>query len=340
MKELILAKEKLPNFVKELMQTYKVFAPIKKTGFFIFQELTDPAEFTFDYSNTKVPPKEIFFPRAEVLFTYTNTENGIEIFEPPDPEPQAIIGIRPCDCQSFILLQKFFNFGKFNDPYFQKRRDNTLIIGLSCTDPASTCFCLSTGGSPFGEEGMDIVLTDLEDKYFIKSLNTRGDKILEAIPWLQSPTEHDLFEVTERTKHALSAFRNEITIDSIKEKLDKLFDEESFWSDSSLKCVGCGSCSYLCPTCHCFDVVDEKTAVGGKRVRLWDTCQFPLFTLHGSGHNPRPTGSARMRQRVMHKFNYYPKVLQEIGCVGCGRCILACPVNQDIRAVLKSIEET
>ncbi len=340
MKEKFLQKEQFPKFINELMNRYPVYAPIKKNGFHVFEKISSPKIIDLEYSNTKIPPKELFFPRAETLFSYAKSKEGIDLIQDSHPdETRVILGIRPCDVLSFLLLDKFFNNGKFQDPYYQKRRENSLIIGLLCADPQSTCFCTSTGGSPFSEAGMDISLTDLEDKYLVKSLNIKGDQLLEQIPWLGTASERDIFEATRRAKKALASIKTEIPIEKLSDKLEKLFNNDAFWSPFSQKCINCGSCSFLCPTCHCFDVVDEKTSTGGKRIRLWDTCQFTLFTQHGSGHNPRPTGKERIRQRIMHKFCYYPKTLNEIGCVGCGRCIRVCSVNQDIRSIFKAVQE-
>jgi len=340
MKEKILLKEQLSKFVEELMIKYTVFAPIKKNEFYIFDKITSPEMIDLEYSNTKIPPKELFFPPAETLFTYTKSGEGIEIVETNNSdENRVILGIRPCDVLSFLLLDKFFNSGKFQDPYYQKRRENTILIGLLCNEPQSTCFCTSTRGSPFSEVGMDISLTDLGEKYLVKSLNIKGDQILEQISVLEHASERDIFDATQLTKEALAMIKNEIQIEDLYNKFEKLFNNDAFWLQFSQKCIGCGSCSYLCPTCHCFDVVDEETPSGGKRIRLWDTCQFPLFTLQGSGYNPRSGGKERIRQRVMHKFSYYPKLLSEIGCVGCGRCIRNCSVNQDIRIILNAAQE-
>jgi sulfhydrogenase subunit beta (sulfur reductase) len=340
MKEKILQKGQLSKFVSELMNKYAVYTPIKKNGFYVFEKISDPEMIDLEYSNTKIPPKELFFPRAETLFTYTNLKEGIELTEDnASEENRVILGIRPCDVLSFLLLDKFFNSGKFQDPYYQKRRENTLIIGLLCSEPQSTCFCTSTGGSPFSEAGMDISLTDLDDKYLVKNLNIKGAQVLEQMPWLEIASEKDIFEATRRTKKALASIQNEIPIEKLSDKIEKLFNNDAFWSQFSQKCINCGSCSFLCPTCHCFDVVDEKTSTGGKRIRLWDTCQFTLFTQHASGHNPRPSGKERIRQRIMHKFCYYPKTLNEIACVGCGRCIRVCSVNQDIRSVFMAVQQ-
>ncbi|MHA1131745.1 MAG: 4Fe-4S dicluster domain-containing protein [Candidatus Helarchaeota archaeon] len=341
MKEMILPKGNLVNFATQLTESYKVFSPVDKNGFYVFQELTDPKTVSLDYTNTKIPPKEIFYPRSEVLFNFNKTKDGLEIIEVENHvEPHVILGIRPCDAKAFILLDKFFSYGKYKDPYYLKRRESTILIGLACIDPRSICFCTSLDGSPFAEEGLDIILTDLGDKYLVKSLNAKGDQLLEQISGLESASERDIFNATELTKQALAAITSDVPLDNVTAKLDNLFDEDAFWERFSNKCIGCATCTYLCPTCSCFDVIDEEVAGKGARIRLWDTCQFPLFTKHGSGHNPRPTKRQRLRQRVMHKFSYYPKILNVIGCVGCGRCVVMCPVNQDIRAVFKALQET
>ena len=124
----------------------------------------------------------------------------------------------------------------------------------------------------------------------------------------------------------------------IVEKLDKIFENE-LWKNISLKCLGCGICTFQCPTCHCFDIQDETTITNGARVRVWDTCMNPEYTLHASGHNPRPARMNRTRNRVYHKFNYYPKNYNVIACVGCGRCISDCPVNIDIIDVIDQARE-
>ena len=128
-------------------------------------------------------------------------------------------------------------------------------------------------------------------------------------------------------------------LEDIKARMDGLFDDD-IWETVSHKCLGCGTCSYLCPICYCFDLTDEKTETGARKVRSWDCCMFDLFTRHASGHNPRPVNAMRLRQKVMHKFSYYWERYGLHGCVGCGRCVRSCPVNLDIRQLLAEMMTT
>ena len=140
-------------------------------------------------------------------------------------------------------------------------------------------------------------------------------------------------------EEARRSIRSSLNIAQIKKALDRDFDNP-LWETIHEKCLGCGVCTFLCPTCHCFDILDEGDSTQGERIRIWDSCMFPLFTLHASGANPRPGGKERMRQRVMHKFSYFLDNHEQPSCTGCGRCIRFCPVNLDIREVLGAIQNS
>ncbi len=144
----------------------------------------------------------------------------------------------------------------------------------------------------------------------------------------------DLERANKLSERAESAVESRFSFKGVSEKLDRMFDDP-FWDKTCQKCLGCGVCTFLCPTCCCFDILEETEEE--KRVRIWDSCQFSCFTLQGSGHNPRPSGKERMRQRIMHKFNYFVKNHGDSFCVGCGRCVKECPVNLDIREVVRAI---
>jgi ferredoxin len=223
------------------------------------------------------------------------------------------------------------------DPYYMNRRRNTVLMGLACNQPMSTCFCTSVGGGPFSTDGLDLLWTDLGDRYLVEAITEQGEAMIADSPHLREAMSEDIAQKADLAARAEGAISGP-DVQGVKEKLDRMYDAP-FWQNVQLKCLGCGACTYLCPTCHCFDIADEGDSRQGQRVRNWDTCQFSLFTLHASGHNPRTSGKERMRQRMMHKFNYFVENFDAIACVGCGRCVRECPVNLDIRAVLNGIKE-
>ena len=337
MKWKVIEKSQMPALIEELTKEYEVFAPIKKKRIISFERISSGNETCLDLHNSKKPPKEIFFPQNEILFTYTVGKKGVEIEEATPPKRKMVLlGVRPCDARGFVLLDKFFSSGEQKDLYYLQKRGNTTTISLACNHPLSTCFCTSIGGSPFGKEGMDLLLQDMDDKYVIETVTERGEKLIEKFPWLKDAEKADIERARKLSEEAENAIRSKVSIKGVSEKLDRMF-EDPLWDQIQQKCVGCGVCTYFCPTCCCFDILDEEAADGGKRVRIWDSCQFPFFTLQASEYNPRPSGKERMRQRIMHKFNYFVKNYGESFCVGCGRCIRECPVNLDIREIIKEI---
>jgi len=164
----------------------------------------------------------------------------------------------------------------------------------------------------------------------------RDNELDKALALYDNLDFDDLKEIEELSYKAEKAITVTLDASNIEKSLDNIF-ESKIWSETSRICINCGSCTFICPTCHCFDVQDEMEKGSGKRIRLWDTCQFELFTQEASGHNPRGVAFARTRQRLYHKFNYYVKNYELIGCVGCGRCITNCPVSHDIRETLESV---
>lgn len=340
----IIKKKDVLNLLDSLKKEYDVFVPMEKNGDIRFSRFNSGQDIPWDYRNTKIPPKEIFFPQAETLFSF---ESGVEV----KPEGSTlrttnylIFGIRPCDARAFFLLDKLFDGDDFQDPYYLRKRNHATIVSLACNKPQITCFCTSLKGKPDNEEGSDIILFDLEENILAKPVTERGEEFIKNLnSWFKEAKESDVEKKNKLMDLSLKKICSEINLKNIKEKLDDAFGI-SFWNEIHQKCLGCGICTYLCPTCHCFDITDEinpgpgdSATSGGKRIRCWDSCMFPLFTLHASGHNPRPTYKERMRQRIMHKFDYCPENFKEIFCVGCGRCIRNCPVNLDLREVLVSL---
>jgi sulfhydrogenase subunit beta (sulfur reductase) len=332
----VIEKSKIPILIEELTKESQVFGPVRKEGLVSFERISSGNETHLDVRNTKKPPKEVFFPQTEILFTYRAGKEGVEIAKAPSMKTKMVLlGVRPCDAKGFVLLDKFLSSGEHKDLPYLEKRGNATIIGLACNHPLSTCFCTSVGGSPFGKQGMDLLLQDIDDKYLIETVTDNGEKLIERLSWLKDAEKADIERVRKLSKDVEKTITSELSIEGVNEKLDQMFDDP-IWIQIHQKCVGCGVCAFVCPTCCCFDVLDEETEEG-KRVRIWDSCQFPCFTLQGSGHNPRPSGKERMRQRIMHKFNYFVKNFGESFCVGCGRCVRECPVNLDIRKIIDEI---
>ncbi len=342
MEQKILKKEDIGKLYNEFSSEYKFYAPIKQKGNIVFERIENPDDIVLDYLNSRIPPKSILFPQMEVLFEYKLDDKDVEITDRQDlDEKFMIFGIRPCDAYSYELFANFFSFhGNWKDEIYLKKKENTTLIGIGCNTPRSTCFCTSVGGHPFNKENMDVFLTDLGETYLVEAISDKGKEIVKKLSWLSDAADKDVKKSEELAKKAEESFVTQIDVDTIVKNLEKSFDHP-VWDEISEVCIGCGSCSYLCPTCTCFDVIDETDQYNnkGRRVRIWDTCQSCLYTLETSGHNPRDTKIQRCRNRIMHKFSYYPANYDLLGCVGCGRCIMVCPANNDLRDHLAKIEK-
>ncbi len=325
-----LKKSQLSSFISGLMEQQAVFAPVKNGDFTQFQQLTRADEMDLESAhNTRYPPKALFQPQSEPLFEY---QNGKFVSLVEDIQPRVIFGIRPCDVRALQLLDTVFNAEGSQDPYWLAKREKTTIITLGCKQPSSTCFCTSVGGSPFDRRGSDLLLTDIGDSYTIEVITERGNSLVQSMPVAASDQSNVARDVQAKAEASLP-----IAFDAtgIRDKLYQLFNS-NYWEKMQESCLGCGVCTYLCPTCFCFDIVDEKQR--SQRVRNWDTCMFRVYSLEASGHNPRPTKLERTRQRIMHKYAYWIDNINEIGCTGCGRCVRYCPVNLDIRWMIQTAQ--
>lgn len=334
MTSLRIAKDQLPNALAALLEGYQVFAPLEEEGLLTFGRLESPDEAVLEYSNTRLSPKELVFPQTEVLLSYNLVGKRPQVQEAPLLEDRRVVfGIRPCDARSFSLLDRVFDGGPYKDGYYLGRRENTTVVALACTRPALACFCTSVGGGPFSTEGSDLLLIDIGQEYVAEVVTEKGAALAELWSDYGEADEAGVRRKAELRAEAEAALADRLETEGIDGRLQGMWDD-GLWDALGEKCLGCGVCAYLCPTCHCFDIVDEGTGDHGQRLRIWDSCMFPLFTQQPSGHNPRPTQKERCRQRFMHKFCYWPENHDGTGCVGCGRCVANCPVNLDLRRVL------
>ena len=318
---------------------YRFTAPVKDAEEIVtFQPVESADRVDLDHIQTTLSPKEHIFPAAECIFRYRTTDEGkIELVD-VDPEqiarPTVIFGLRPCDAAAPQIVRRVMTWD-YDDEFYTRRLDAAVLIAIACTASDAACFCTSVGLGPDSRQGADILLTpsSTEGRFLVEAVTDKGREFVERTEgW-----GHDTLEPSPAVAQTADRMAARFDTGRIKQWLDANF-EHDFWKTATLPCVGCGICTYACPTCHCFDIVDEGNTEKGCRMKNWDYCQSQRFTLHTSGHNPRNTQSQRQRQRVMHKFKYYVDKFDSLLCTGCGRCQRSCPAHMSMVDVLEKID--
>ncbi len=314
----------------------RVYVPVKEGAYYVFREFSSDAEPDFSFQNVRISPKGLIQPQCENLMTFKagRGEDSGELKAVERPVvPQTVVGIRPCDAQAVTLAKRNFVSERYTDTYWLSRYEATTFVGMACNKPCASCFCTSVGGGPFSETGLDALLVDLGDSFAVKVLTPKGEDFAGNLGAETGGLED---KVAALKSEAENKIVSHAPTDRLASRSVMELYTAPFWEEVAFACINCGVCTFLCPTCWCFDIQDEVSGENGIRMRNWDACMFPLFTLHGSGHNPRSAKLARVRQRFMHKLKYYVDVYGNgVACVGCGRCVQGCPVNIDIRRVME-----
>lgn len=325
-------RDNLGKFILKLKElNLSVVAPKREGLLTFFGEISSLDEYDESTLKTERSIKELFLPRTEKVAGYRFQADGaIAVDEPKQSAAKTvIIGARPCDAAALAITDHVFSWD-YQDNLYQERRKNSTIITMACDRADEFCMCTTVGCSPTSESGSDLLFIKCADgSWNVRVITEKGEKLISEAPEFFSDT-------TSKDVNTFSGPKVKADIAKIKPWLDENF-EDSIWDEPGLRCLGCGTCAYVCPTCHCFDIIDEGTLKGGKRVRNWDSCGFGLFTLHASGHNPRSTQDRRYRQRIMHKFKYYMDKFGATLCTGCGRCTKSCPVDIDLAKMLELI---
>jgi len=331
----LIRKSSLEKLFNNLIGSGKVVhAPKTKGDRTLFDKVQAFGEIAENYIVTTNSAKTVTFPRTEKLFSYHKSKESTEITDAANSAfPDVVLwGTRPCDAAAFIPMTNTFN-GEFQDIIYNKRREKLLILSFSCKLSDEYCFCTSVNSGPGNTAGSDILFTKLSDGDYLAEVITEKGQLLvkENSVLFESKPE----ETKEPNLAVVAAKFNQ---QEIQAKLQNLF-ENPVWDEKSRACLGCGSCSYVCPVCSCFDIQDEAHGNKGTRLRCWDSCGYGLFTMHTSGHNPRNSQGDRWRQRILHKFLYMPNKSKVAGCVGCGRCSRSCPADINILETLTFLQE-
>lgn len=327
----ILEKEAVAVLVEALAADYTVVGPQARGSKFAFDPLGDPEHLRLDYDTTILPPKKVLQPQRERLATFTMRDDPM-VETVVEVRPTVLLGMHTCDLHALSLLDRAF-YEDYPDAHYLMRREQTLIISLDCLEPCDEeSFCESMG-TLTADDGFDLHLTDLGDAYAVEIGTRAGEELLSNYAEVRDATDGE-------TSHRLQLQRSRLTdfahrLDPESGELPSLLGEayhHPHWDELEERCFACGSCTNVCPTCYCFNVVDEVNLAltEGERIRHWDSCQLDEFARVAGGENFREGRGARQRHRFMRKGKYLFEKFDALGCVGCGRCIRTCPASISI----------
>ncbi len=327
---MILDKGAVAPLVKALMADYRVVGPQAKGPQFAFEPITDPAQLRLDYDISILPPKKVLQPQQERLAEFDMQDLQVE--QVIETEPTVLLGVHTCDLHAIRLLDKVFS-QEYPDAHYLKRREQTVIVSLECLEPCDEhSFCKSMG-TLTADEGYDLHLTDLGAAYAVDVATEAGEQLLARYGNANEAGEADVNRMNEVLGAKWPRFTYRLNFDPAE--LPALLStayEHPLWEELGDRCLACGSCTNVCPTCYCFNVFDEvnMALTEGERFRRWDSCQLDEFARVAGGENFREARSSRQRHRFMRKGKYIYEKFGELGCVGCGRCIRACVADISI----------
>ncbi|MGB9697882.1 MAG: 4Fe-4S dicluster domain-containing protein [Thermodesulfobacteriota bacterium] len=323
-------QEKFKEWLQTLKNQGEVYIPTKENNLWVYVPL-EGQEWPAHFLNTRLPAKNLFFPNRQALLSWKCAPGSMKMNSlAPEGKKRFLVGLRPCDSRGLQLLKPVFG-GEYADILYLKNLERTILIGLACPQLCPGSFCREMQVNPQDSTDNDIFLRATPEGFVAKVITERG-KVLLAQGFFSEAEANDWAAAERKMPERNDLFNLEV----VKASINSFFPQEEFWQKVSAKCLNCGICTYLCPTCHCFDICDLRTVEKGVRFRCYDSCAFANFTKMAV-HNPRAEKWRRYRQRVSHKFNFFFQNFKEIACVGCGRCVNFCPVNLDLREILKAI---
>jgi ferredoxin len=321
----MLKRENLKQALTLLSKEASVLIPAKTEGASRFIPFTSDVDLEgMDLINTVLPPKDYLFSQNEKLYSYKADGLNVKVEEILEAKPQIVFGIRPCDVASIGCMDQVFLTKDFIDSVYAHKREKFSIIAIGCNKTDNTCFCSSMGRNPQEAPLADILLRPAADGWNLSIQSEKGKVLAET---LKDALSSDDTKASPELPNP--AFSLKFDMEGVAEKLTGMFDHP-MWDEVWRTCLGCGTCTFVCPTCYCFEL--ETLAAGGEGLiqRTWDSCMFSEYSRMAGGHNPKPSKKERVRNRFMHKLSYFKERYGQNLCVGCGRCFAKCPVSMDI----------
>ena len=329
--------DNITKIYEVISKAYDLYAPIKSAGKVNFAKWSEGDEVVFN-AQTVRSPKDMFFPQTMDLYSLKMQGKNIEVIDDRrEAEPFVVFGVKPCDCKSFEILDRVF-LAEPVDTYYQTRRKAGIIVGLGCSAPSESCMCASFGVDNT-DPIADVKTYIVDGEMYWDAVTEKGEELTKLLAGLLTDTDTAKVEEQKVKTREISKKLPLMNLDTSRftaDNLNEIFNETD-WNTLSEACLACGTCTYVCPTCQCYDIRDFKTNDGVKRFRCWDSCMYSDFTKMSAGQ-PRTTQMQRFRQRFMHKLVYFPANNDGMySCVGCGRCATKCPISMNIAKVIKKL---
>lgn len=331
----VLSKAKLETALNKLSEATEVFVPMQKgvqSGYFSWKSFENGKdELMLDVLNVYQSPKGVVLPQSEKM--YGIKSQGVEInidkvFE--DDHATLIFGARACDVKGILAMDEVFLTRGYEDNFYKARRINNTIIANACYTPGPNCFCNAMDVNPTDPAGADVIIRDAGDAYVWEAKSDKGEAVTAKIA--------DLLEEKNASLPEAKPFKQNVDYTGVAEKLKQMFDH-SIWDKISEPCSNCGMCTYVCPSCYCFDIQVKMWGDEGYRFRAWDSCMYEEYSREAGGGNPRGASKDRFRNRFLHKLEFFKERYGTPLCTGCGRCIVVCPNEINIVKIIDAVKE-
>lgn len=323
----IISKTVLTKWIDGLCTNYRVIGPRRKQDEYMFDEVCSATDVELDYPTTILPPKKALAPQREEIFSFKGDGGGLK--PSLDSQPTVLLGVHTCDMHAIALLDRTFGQG-YADQHYLTRRKNTTLVSIECLKPCMEhSFCKDMGTLSVPEE-FDLHLTALGDEYAVDVGSEKGSALIKGLKGIREASAEDYNLVNQVMNEKWPCFTHRLKADVTElPSLLQVGYKSTVWDEIGERCLGCASCTLVCPTCYCFNVKDEVdfSLRAGDRTRIWDSCQLDLFAVVAGGHDFRAGHASRLRHRFSRKYKYLTDAYGLVGCVGCGRCGKSCIVH-------------